>query len=412
MYVSSSRSSDAASGVPRRMALRLVSGNVLALGTVSLITDISSEMVTAILPVYLVIGLGLNPLQFGLLDGLYQGVTALVRLAGGYFADRWRRLRLVAGSGYALSAVAKLGLIAAGRSVPLLGVALAVDRIGKGLRTAPRDALISLSSSPETQGSAFGIHRAMDTVGALAGPFVAFAVLGLTGDAFDAVFVVSFCVALLGLAVLVLFVREKPPAHVRPSAVPRIPVTGLLRLPAFRRVCAAAVPLSLATISDSFLFLLLQARLDFDAGWFPLLPVGVAASFLVLAAPLGWLADRVGRSRVLVGGYLAVIGCYLLLTAPGLPGPVVLVGVLVLRGVAYAATDGVLMALAGPLLPENLRASGLALLQTGQALAAMAAAWLFGAVWTWLGPDLAVWSAVAALAAAVLVARPLLRGAS
>ncbi len=146
MYLAESRSSTSTKVERRRW--RRVPANVVALGVVSLVTDISSEMVTAILPLYLVIGLGLNPLQFGLLDGLYAGATAVLRLVGGHVADRWRRLKAVAGIGYGLSAVSKLGLLAAGTSVAAIGGVLAVDRAGKGIRTAPRDALISLSSEP------------------------------------------------------------------------------------------------------------------------------------------------------------------------------------------------------------------------------------------------------------------------
>lgn len=183
-----------------------VAPTVLALGAVSLITDVSSEMVTAVLPLYLVAGLGLSPLGFGLLDGIYNGFSALVRLVGGHLADRGGgRHKWVAGAGYALSAACKPLLLVAQTLTPI-GLILAADRTGKGLRTAPRDALISLSSTPENRGRAFGVHRAMDTAGALLGPLVAFLILRATVDGYDAVFTVSFCVAVVGVLVLVLFV--------------------------------------------------------------------------------------------------------------------------------------------------------------------------------------------------------------
>ncbi|MEU6297509.1 MFS transporter, partial [Streptomyces erythrochromogenes] len=139
-----------------------VTSTVLALGTVSLITDVSSEMVTAVLPLYLIAGLGLSPLGFGALDGVYNGVSALVQLTGGHLADRVRNHKLVAGIGYGLSALCKPLLLLA-HSLGPISVILALERTGKGLRTAPRDALISLSAPDELQGRAFGIHRAMDT---------------------------------------------------------------------------------------------------------------------------------------------------------------------------------------------------------------------------------------------------------
>ncbi|MFD3758767.1 MFS transporter, partial [Streptomyces sp. NPDC058622] len=184
---------------------RAVAPAVLALGTVSLITDISSEMVTAVLPLYLIAGLGLSPLGFGALDGVYNGVSALVQLTGGHLADRVRNHKLIAGIGYGLSALCKPLLLLA-HSLGPVGVVLALERTGKGLRTAPRDALISLSTPAELQGRAFGVHRAMDTTGALLGPLAAFFILNAAVGGYDAVFGVSACVAVLGVVVLVLFV--------------------------------------------------------------------------------------------------------------------------------------------------------------------------------------------------------------
>ncbi|MEU4799036.1 MFS transporter [Streptomyces sp. NPDC023327] len=414
-----------------------VAGPVLALGAVSLATDISSEMVTAVLPLYFVLQLGLSPLQFGFLDGLYNGVTALVRLAGGYAADRGGRHKLVAGSGYALSALSRLGLLLAGGATAGIGAALAADRIGKGVRTAPRDALISLSSPPDALGRAFGVHRAMDTTGALLGPLAAFTLLWATADAYDAVFVVSFCFGLLGVLTLVAFVpghrefapghRESAPGHrefvpgqrkqaasgpVNPRkgagpAPPRAKVVDLLRVPAFRRVLFAASLLGAATIGDAFLYLLLQRRLDFAVSWFPLLPLGAAAVYLLLAVPAGRLADRVGRRVPFLAGHVALLGGYVLLLAPT-DGRPLLVGVLLLLGVFYAATDGVLMALAAPFVPGERRACGMAVLQTGQALARLAAAAGFGAAWTLWGVGPALTCAVVALGAALAGAAVLL----
>lgn len=378
----------------------VVGGNVLALGTVSLITDVSSEMITAVLPIYLVVGLHLSPLAFGVLDGVYTGATAVVRVAGGYVADRVRGRKLVAGFGYGLSAVMKLGLLLAGRSVGALGVVIAADRLGKGLRTAPRDALISLSVPPSMLGRAFGVHRMMDSVGAFLGPLVALGVLfAAGGEAYDAVFVASFCIAALGVVVLVLFVREHPaPVVAPPRTRPRIR----------KSILGAACLLGLATIGDGFVYLLLQRGEDLDVRWFPLLAVGTSLTYLLLAAPLGRLADRVGRLPVVAGGYLALAATYLLLAGPG-GGWVRVVLVLGCYGLFYAATDGVLMALVAPTLPEHLRTTGLALVQTGQALAYLVSSVLFGAAWQLWGPDAAIRSAAALAVVAVIATVFLLR---
>ncbi|MDT7799097.1 MAG: hypothetical protein QOI78_2530, partial [Actinomycetota bacterium] len=299
--------------------LSAVGANVFALGAVSLVTDVSSEMVTAILPVYLVLGLHLSPAAYGLFDGVYTGATALLRLVGGYVADRVRRRKVVAGVGYALSAVMKLGLLAAGSSAAAIGAVITLDRTGKGLRTAPRDALITLSAPASLLGRAFGVHRAMDSMGAFAGPLVALGVLAAVGatnpEAFDAVFVVSFCIAAIGVLLLVLFVRDRRTPRSAAAVSPRAAL-GLLRGSGVRRLLVAACVLGLATVGDGFVYLLLQHKEDVATGWFSLLAVGTNLSYLLLAAPLGALADRIGRLPVVLGGYGALAVVYLLLAGP------------------------------------------------------------------------------------------------
>jgi len=177
------------------------------MGFVSFFTDTSAEMVTAVLPLYLLLQVGLTPLAYGVVDGIYQGVTVLVRILGGYAADRWRRPKLVCGIGYGLSAVTKLGLLGVGSAASISGL-LAVDRTGKGLRTAPRDAIIASSTEPAGLGRAFGVHRAMDTAGAMLGPLIAVGLLTAVPRSYNSVFVTSFAIAVIGLAVLLLFAPD------------------------------------------------------------------------------------------------------------------------------------------------------------------------------------------------------------
>ena len=407
-----------------------VTPTVFALGAVSLITDVSSEMVTAVLPLYLVTGLGLSPLGFGLLDGIYNGFSALVRLAGGHLADRGGgRHKWIAGIGYGISAACKPLLLLAHTLTPI-GLILAADRTGKGLRTAPRDALISLSSTPENRGRAFGVHRAMDTAGALLGPLVAFLILRATVDGYDAVFTVSFCVAVVGVLVLVLFVPgSSSTAAPRTEKAIRERVVGeqavgekavrptlraafaLLARRDLRRITVCALLLGLATVSDSFVYLLLQRRLGVPDRWFALLPVGTAAAFLLLAVPLGRLADRVGRWRVFLGGHGALLLAYALLLTSW-HGTALPYAVLLLHGAFYAATDGVLMAAASDSVPEQLRSSGLALVQTGQAAARFVCSLGFGAAWTLWGDRTALMASAVALAVCAAFAFTLRPGRS
>jgi len=387
-----------------------VSRTVVMLGLTSLFTDISSEMVSTILPLYLLFHLSLTPAAFGVVDGLYQGAAALARLFGGALADRRGGYKAVAVAGYALSAVARLGLLVVGDVRTLLTAVVLVDRIGKGIRTAPRDALISISSRREDLGAAFGVHRALDTAGAMIGPLLAFGLLALVPDGYDAVFVVSLCAAVIGLGVIILFVQNPPSAVAAAVPAERPPLSlaaaaRLVRVPGVGVLLLVGTVLSLVTISDSFLYLTLQRRVAFDPKLLPLLFVATATIFMLTAVPVGRLADRVGRARVFLAGHALLLVVYLSLLLPGGAGGwLQVVLALVLLGLYYAATDGVLMALAGAALPQEVRASGMALLTTGTSLARLAGSILFGVIWTWRGVGAAVALSTTGLVAALLVA--------
>jgi MFS family permease len=382
---------------------------VILIGLTSMFTDISSEMVVAVLPLYLVSVGGFSPLAFGLIDGLYTGGAALIGLAGGYGGDRWRRHKEMAATGYGLSAFSRLALVTGGTAVSSIGAIVLIDRIGKGIRTAPRDAMISLATPRRHLGAAFGVHRALDTTGAMLGPLVAFGILALAPLAFTSIFLVSFCLALVGLAILVLFVerpRSAPDAIAPPPPATLRRAFGLVRIPRYRALLIAGGALSVATVSDAFIFLALQREMDLGNSLFPLLFVGTAAAYMLLAVPMGRLADRVGRGRVFLGGYglLAIVYAALLLP---IGGPVLAITTLGLLGAYYAATDGVLMALASAVVPDELRGSGLALVRTVTSVSRLLASVAFGALWFVWTIDLAIatfgGALLAATAAAALV---------
>ncbi|WP_416404549.1 MFS transporter [Arthrobacter sp. LFS091] len=398
------------SGVPFRL-----SPVIVWLGIVSMVTDVSSESVTAILPLYVTGFLGLSTIAFGFIDGINQGASAIVRIAAGWAADRSGHPKRIALAGYGLSMVARIGFLFAGGFWAIAAIVTG-DRIGKGIRTAPRDALISVSAQPEHLARSFGVHRMLDNIGAAAGPLIAFFVLLMIPNGFSTVFVVSLAFAVIGVAVLGLIVPD-----VRADGLPDAAEREGRRLFAFSwshlkepglgKVLIAAGLLGLVTIGDGFIYLVLQARDSFAVQWFPLLFVGTNVVFLAFAVPMGRLADRVGKIPVFVGGHVALLATYLLAASP-IGGLATTVGCLVLLGAFYAATDGVLAALASQLTPPGKLATGIASAQTVVALTRMIASAGFGVLWYAAGASSAMVIAGALLGCVVVAVIFILRGTS
>lgn len=403
MYISVRDRPGADERAAARSAARPPVGRVVVLlGVVSLLTDVSSESVAAILPLYLTMVVGLSPVAYGLIDGLYQGVSALVRLAGGWLSDASDRPKWVAFLGYGLSAVARVFLLFASGAAGIAAVVTA-DRIGKGVRTAPRDAMISTVTPAEHLGRAFGVHRMLDTIGAALGPLIAFGLLVLVPDGYSVVLVVSLAFALAGVALLGLL---GPDVRTRPERTGPTPPPFRWRDLADRRLrplLLVAGVLGLLTVGDGFIYLALLDHGGVNVSWFPLFYVGTNVAYLLLAVPVGQLADRVGRARILVLGHLALVGAYLCSVLPTSTAAAT-VGTLALLGVFYAATDGVIAAIAGRLVPVQARTSGIAAAQTVVAVARMLASAGFGLLWFLLGPAVAMTTVAALLVLAILAA--------
>ncbi len=269
--------------------------------------------------------------------------------------------------------------------------------------------MISLSTPKSRLGTAFGVHRALDTTGAMLGPVIAFVVLESAPENYRAVFGVSLFAALIGLGILVLFVQNKASERVPGQAGLRArgvrPDAGQRPLRVLTLVTCA---LSLVTISDAFLYVGLQRHVDFDFSFFPLLFAGTSLSYMLLAAPMGRLADRVGRRRVFIGGYVLLAVVYSALLAPslGTPGIIIYLG---LFGAYYAATNGVLSAITSAIVPEELRGSGLSLVASLDSIASLLASVAFGALWTLTSNQTAVTVFGIGLVLAIAVAAVALR---
>ena len=379
---------------------------VVALAFTSFFTDISSEMVAAVVPLFLTAELGFTPLLFGAFQAAYEMANALLRVLGGIIADRTKKPKQTAATGYGISTASRMGLLAATvASAPVVPFLL-VDRLGKGLRTGPRDAMISLATPERSWGTAFGFHRTMDAAGAMIGPLIAFGILLALPGSFTSIFTFSVAFGLLGLAVIVTWARNPKytsgTADETNSSGSKVATLDLIRdlfkNSGFRRIVAIGMAFSAFMIGDAFIYLVIfeAARNSatigvggFGAEWFPLLFVGTALGFLITATPLGRLADKVGRARVWVLGQVALALVLASLTFQPTSVPAI-IGVLALLGVFYGATDGVLPALAAGVIPEEHRSAGLAVLSTFVAIARTGSAFAFGLMWNSLSVDSAL----------------------
>lgn len=358
---------------------------VYGIGVSSLLADVSAEMVVSVLPMYLFGVLQLSPLMVGFLDGIYQGGAALARIAAAMLSDGRFGARRVALSGYGLSALSRLLL--ASCTIPALMTgflgamaALVADRLGKGIRTAPRDALIAQSVPREHLGLAFGVHRRLDAAGALLGPLLAAAILWWLPMRFEVVFLAAAAVSLPGMLV---FWRATAPSKHQPAVASARPgMWSLLRTPWFAQALLLVSATSLFAISDGLFYASIQRGVNLSPEYFPLLSVVSALGFLLAAAPLGRLADRVGALKVYLAGNVGLAATYLVWACGGITSAPIAMAMVLSIGVYYAATDGVIVAAVAAALAPELRTRGLALLATAIGGAKFLSSLLFGALWT------------------------------
>jgi MFS family permease len=393
---------EASHHVSKRIA---IPRTVWALGFVSMFMDISSETIHALLPLFLTTTLGASVILVGIIDGVAESTAAISKVFSGYLSDRMGRRKPLILLGYALGAISK-PLFAIASTPALVFGARFADRIGKGLRGAPRDALVADVTPPEIRGRAYGLRQALDTVGAFAGPLIAIALMALFADNMRAVFWVALIPAILSVLLVVVGVEDRAagPDHARAP----IRFYDLKRLSApFWGVVALGVVFTLARFSEAFL--VLRA---FDQGlplmWAPLVLVVMNVVYAMGAYPAGALSDRVSARTLFLWGVVALIGADLLLAfGAGLVGAFAGIA---LWGVHMALTQGLLAKLVADAAPTELRGSAFGFFNLAAGVALLGASIAAGVLWDVAGPQATfLGGSVFALAAAamlVIVKRP------
>lgn len=361
--------------------------NVIAATLTSLLTDISSEMVFNLLPLYLANALGAPPSVIGLIEGIAESTASLVKVFSGWLSDRLRARKWIAVGGYALSTLMKPLLLIAGSWPAVLAIRFA-DRVGKGIRNPPRDALVAASVPPEKSGLAFGIHRAGDTLGAMLGILLGLGIVwivqgslstALRADTFHIVLWVSIPPAILAVLFLVFLARE-----VRPQGPPRsLPVLSLKGFDVrFRRFLLTVILFTLGNSADAFLILRAQERGLSVAGVLAML-ASFNAVYALVSGPAGALSDRIGRRRVISFGW----GIYTLLYLGfALARPAWLIWLLYAGyGLYYGSFEGAARAYIADLVPDSQRGRAYGLFSAAVGLAALPASLIAGILWSGLG---------------------------
>lgn len=406
--------SDTPSEVDRRSTPRLIRRiprNVVAVTATSFLTDASTETITGLLPFFLAQTLGATPTAIGLVEGVADATASLVKLGSGWLSDRWRRRKPLAVFGYALSTGSKALLLAAAAWTSVLAARF-LERGGKGIRTAPRDALLADSVTPETRGVAFGLHRAGDTAGAVVGLMSALAIV-LTMEAsgaplsrmtFQTAVAVSLIPATLAVVVLWGFAREVRPSVVR-AGDPSPSLRSIASDRRFRWFLVAVAVFSLGNSSDAFI-LLRSGTLGFTIPGSLVLLIVLNVVHAALAAPIGALSDRVGRRPVLLAGWALYGMVYLGLAVARAPWQVWLI--VAGYGVYYAAAEGIAKAFVADLMPSASRGRAYGLYHGLIGLAALPASLVAGFAWERIGPGgpFLLGAGLAAIAGAILAMLP------
>ena len=371
-----------AAGAAKPRGARAVPRSVWALGFVSMFMDISSEMVHALLPLYMVAVLGTSVLAVGLIEGIAEATASIVKVFSGAISDRFGKRKLLAVIGYGLGALTKPVFPLASGLEWLVGARF-VDRSGKGIRGAPRDALVADVTPPELRGAAYGLRQTLDTIGAFTGPLLAIGLMWWTASNYRLVFWLAVIPSFIAVAVLVIFVREpKLPATDRPRKWPlRKSELGRLGAP-YWWVVGIGLVFTLARFSEAFLILRAQSA-GLPPRWAPAVLVVMGVAYSLSAYPAGVLSDRRPRLDVLLAGLALLFAADLVLAfVPGLPG--LALGV-ALWGLHMGFTQGLFNALIADSAPADLRGTAFGMFHLLTGVALLLASVIAGALWDAVG---------------------------
>lgn len=387
---------------------------IWAMGFGSLLMDVSSEMVHALLPIFMVTVLGASMLTVGLIEGVAEATASVVKVFSGALSDRFRRRKPLMLFGYALSTLTK-PVFALARSVDWVFAARFADRVGKGIRVAPRDALVADIAPPALRGAAFGLRQALDSVGALLGPLVAIALMIVFAGDIPAVLWFSVLPAAAAVLLLAVAVREPARPQDEPGAqaaagagsgAPRLRLSLAGELSArYWKVVALGAVLTLARFSEAFLVLRAQ-DVGLAIAMVPLVMVVMNLTYAASAYPSGVLADRVDARRLLVAGLALLIVADLVLALADAVWAV-LAGA-ALWGLHMGVTQGLLSKLVADTAPVRLRGTAFGIFNLVGGLALLLASLIAGALWDLAGP---AWTFVAGAGFATIAALGLLLGA-
>jgi MFS family permease len=362
-----------AAGIPR---------TVWVLGFVSMFMDISSEMIHALLPVFLVSVLGVSALAVGAIEGIAEATASITKVLSGGLSDRVRNRKTLVALGYGMAALTR-PVFPLASTVGWVVAARFVDRVGKGIRGAPRDALIADVTAPAFRGASFGLRQSLDTVGAFVGPLAAMALMIATNDDYMLVFWIAALPALVSFA-LVLFVVREPEKHGHTDRPP-MKLGEFLRLgTTFWLIAGVASVFTLARISEAFLILRAQG-LGMKVALVPLVLVVMNFAYALGAYPAGAVSDRLGRVGLLAAGMVVLIGANITL-ALAQSIPIVLAGAAI-WGLHMALTQGVLSAMIADVAPAHLRGTAFGVFNLATGVALLLASAIAGGVWEWLGAE-------------------------